>query len=74
MEKTRRHTVHANLTLVFEIALVRYDDDREGVLVLDAKNLLVKSADLLERVARCDGVDEEEAFACAHILFAHGPV
>ena len=34
-------TIHANLTLVFEITFVGYDDDRERVLILDAKDLLV---------------------------------
>ena len=48
MERTRRRTIHADLTFVFEITLVGYDDDREGVLVLDAKDLLVECADFLE--------------------------
>jgi len=66
--------VHANLTLVLEIALIGDHNDGERVLILHPEDLLVEGADFLEGVAGCDGVDEEEAFACAHVLFAHGPV
>ena len=31
----------------------------------------MEGADLLEGVAGGDGVDEEEAFACAHVLLSH---
>ena len=65
-------TVHADLSLVFEIAFVGDDDDGEGVLVFDAEDLLVEGAYFLERVAGCDGVDEKETLACAHVLLAHG--
>ena len=67
-------TIHADLTLMFEIAPVGYDDDRAEVPALDVKNLLVQCTDPLERVARCDGVDKEKPFALAHSLFAQGPV
>jgi len=66
--------IHADLALILQVALVRYNDHREGVLVLYAQNLLVISADLLERVPRSDRVHKEEAFACAHVLFPHGPI
>jgi len=51
-------TVHANLPLVFQVTLVCDNDDRERVLVLYPKDLLMKSADFLKRVAGCDGVYE----------------
>jgi len=66
--------VHPNLTLIFEIALVGNNNDGEGVNVLDSEDLLVESADFLERVAGCDGVDEQEPFACAHVLLTHRSV
>jgi len=44
-------TVHANLSLVFEVTFVGYDDDGEGVLVFDTEDLLVERAYFLERVA-----------------------
>lgn len=74
MKRTYRPTVHANLAFVFKITLIGYDNDGEGVLVLDTKNLLMEGIDFLERVTRRDRVDEKETFACAHILFTHGPV
>jgi hypothetical protein len=43
-------------------------------LVLDAKNLLVESANFLERIAGGDGVDEEKTFTGAHVLLAHSSV
>ena len=72
-ERGQGRTVHANLALVLEVALVRNDDDWEVVLILDAQDLLVECADLLEAVARGDRVDGEEALACAHVLLAHCP-
>jgi hypothetical protein len=66
-----RLTIHSNLSLILKITLVGHDDDRERVLVLDAKNLLVERADLLERIAGGDGVNEEETFTGAHVLLAH---
>jgi hypothetical protein len=70
-EKKLRLTIHSNLSLILKITLVGHDDDRERVLVLDAKNLLVERADLLERITGGDGVNEEETFTGAHVLFAH---
>jgi len=61
----------ADLAFVLEVALVGDDDDGERVLVLDAEDLLVESADFFEGVARGDGVDEEEALSGAHVLLAH---
>ena len=67
-------TIHADLTLVFKIAFVRNDDNGERVLIFDSEDLLVEGADFLERVARCDRIDEEETFTGAHILLAHSTV
>jgi hypothetical protein len=35
---------------------------------------LLESGDFLEALAGCDGVDEQEALACTHVLLAHGAV
>jgi hypothetical protein len=40
-------TVHADLTLILEITLVRDNDNREVVFVLDTENLLVEGLDFL---------------------------
>lgn len=66
--------IHSNLSLILKIALVSYDDNRERILVLHTKNLLMESANFLERVAGGDRVNEEEAFTSAHVLLAHGSV
>ena len=66
-------TVHANLALILQVALVRNDDDGEPILVLHAEDLLVEGADLLEGAPGRDGVDEQEALARTHVLFPHGP-
>ena len=71
MRKREKRTVHSNLSVVLEVALVGDNDDWERVLVLDTQNLLVECADFLERIARRDGVDQEEALARAHVLLAH---
>jgi hypothetical protein len=62
------------LSLILKIALVSHDDDRERILVLDTKNLLMESANFLERITGGDGVNEEEAFTSAHVLLAHSSV
>jgi hypothetical protein len=49
-----RRTIHADLTLKLEITLVGYDDNGEGVLILDAQNLLVERADFLKGIPRGD--------------------
>lgn len=64
-------TVHADLALKLEVTFVCDDNDGERILVLHAQNLLVERADFLERVARGDRVDEQEAFAGPHVLLAH---
>jgi len=66
--------VHAHLPLILQIALVCHNDDREGVSILDAKDLLMERADFLERVARRDGVDEEETFSGSHVLLPHSAI
>lgn len=63
--------IHSNLSFILKIALVSHDDDRERILVLHTKDLLMESANFLERIAGSDGVNEEEAFTSAHVLFAH---
>ena len=72
MSRNQEHTVHAYLTLILKIALVSNDDHRERVHIFHSQDLLVESADFLERGTRCDGVDEEETLACTHVLLSHG--
>lgn len=66
--------VHADLALILEITLVRHDDDRERVLVLDPEDLLVEDADFFEGVSGRDGVDQKEALASSHVLLPHGAI
>lgn len=70
--KTR--TMCENLTLAFQIALVANKDHGAVVLVLDAQDLLLEGGNFLKALTGGDGVDKQEAFASAHILFAHGHV
>ena len=70
----RIRTVHPNLALVFQVALIGDQDDRETVLVLDSQDLLVERANFFEGVPGGDRVDEQEPFARAHVLFPHGAV
>jgi hypothetical protein len=58
-----RRTVHAHLTLVFEIGLVCDDYHGYALGILDAEDLSLKIKDLFEGAARGDGVDEKKAFA-----------
>ena len=44
-------TVHANLSLVLQVAFVGHNDNRESVLILYPTDLLVESTYLLERIA-----------------------
>lgn len=67
-------TVHANLALILQIALVCDNDDWERVLILDTENLLMESADFLKGVTRGDGVHEKETLPCPHVLFSHSTV
>lgn len=67
-------TVHANLALVSEIALGGDDDNRNRVLIFQAKNLLVEGTKFLERVARGDGINQKKAIASAHSLFLYRAV
>ena len=64
-------TLRANLSLVFAVTIVGYDDDGERVQLFDTEDVLVKRAYFIERVAGCDGVDEKESLACARVLLAH---
>ena len=66
-------TVHANLALILQIALVCDNDDWERVLILDTENLLMECANFLERVPRGYGIYQQETFSCSHVLLAHGP-
>lgn len=67
-------TLLTDLPLAFKIALVRDDDYGEVVLVLDTQDLLLERLDLLIGGSRGDGVNKQETFARAHVLFAHGGV
>jgi hypothetical protein len=70
-DRNQQLTIHSNLTLILEIALVGNYDDWELVHVLDPENLLVKRADFLKRGAGRNGVHEEEPLARTHILLSH---
>ena len=69
----RYRTIHPDLTLVLQVALVGNEDDREAILVLHPQDLLVECADFLERIPGGDGVDEQESLARTHVLLPHGP-
>jgi hypothetical protein len=62
------------LSLVLQVTLVSNHNNWEIILVLHPEYLLMECDDLLKRLSRCDGVDEEEAFPCAHVLFPHGRI
>ena len=64
-------TVHANLTLVLEIAFVSNEHHRKVILVLDPEDLLMELVDFLERLSSGYRVNEDEPFSGAHVLFAH---
>jgi hypothetical protein len=72
--KRGRRTFDRHFSLAIQIALVSDDDHGEVVLVLDAQYLLLESLDLFKGLLRGDGVDEQETFAGAHVLFSHGRV
>jgi hypothetical protein len=63
--------VHSDLSFIFQIALVGDNNDRESILILDSKNLLVEGRDFLKRVAGSDGIHQKEAFSGAHVLLPH---
>ena len=69
----RERTIHPDLALKFQVALVGNKDDRETVLVLHSQDLLVERANFLKGVPGGDGVDEQESLARAHVLLPHGP-
>lgn len=64
-------TLCADLSLALQIALVADDNDRERVLVLDSKDLLLECDDLLEALPRCYTVDQQKTLARPHVLLAH---
>lgn len=68
------HTLPSYFPLTLQIALVAHDYHREVVLILDPQNLLLERRDFLEALTGCDGVNEQEAFSCPHILFSHGGI
>lgn len=70
----RRHTLPGNFSFALQIALVSHNDHGEVVLVLDPQDLLLEGCDLFETLAGRDGVDEQEALACPHVLLSHGRV
>jgi hypothetical protein len=59
---------------MFQIALVTNHDDWEVILVLHTEDLLLERENFLKALSACYAVDEEKAFACTHVLFAHGAV
>lgn len=63
-----------DFTLSLEIALVAHENHGAVVLVLYAENLLLEGVDFVEALTRGDGVNEQEAFASAHVLLTHGHV
>jgi len=65
-------TVHSNLPFIFQVTFVGRNDDRESVLVLDSKDLLVERGDFFEGVPGGDRIDQEEALSGAHVLLPHG--
>lgn len=69
-----QHTLPGNLSLALQIALVAYNDHGEVVLVLDPQDLLLEGCDLFKALAGRDGVNEQEPFACPHVLLSHGGV
>ena len=66
-----RPTFCADLALILQFAFVADDDYGEIIFVLDAQYLVLEGDDLFKALSRGDAVDEEEAFAGAHVLFAH---
>jgi len=69
----RLRTVHPDLTLVLQVALIGDQDNWKAILVLDSQDLLVEGADFFKRVPGGDGVYEQESLARAHVLFPHSP-
>lgn len=70
----RQHTLPSNFSFTLQIALVSHNDHWEVVLVLDSQDLLLEGCDLFETLAGRDGVNEQETFACPHVLLSHGRV
>jgi hypothetical protein len=64
-------TLTGDLALALQIALVSDDDHGEVVLILHAQDLLLEGGDFLEALSGCDGVDQQEALARAHVLLSH---
>jgi hypothetical protein len=67
-------TACRDLTLEFKVTFGAYDDHGEAVRVLHAENLLVEDFELVERLARVDRVDEQEALAIFHLLLSQNVV
>ena len=66
--KKKRRTACRDLALEFKIAFSADDDHGKRCRVLHAEYLLVEDFELVERLARLDGVDEQEALAVFHLL------
>lgn len=60
--------------MLLQIDLVSYENHGDMVLVLDPAYLLMEGGDLVEALTGCDGVDEKETLAGAHVLLAHSRV
>lgn len=69
-----QRTVHANLSFVLQITFVRDNNNGERVLILYSQDLLMEGTDFFKRVPGRDGIYEQEAFACAHVLFPHSTI
>ena len=57
IKRKPQRTIHTNLSIVLQIALVRNDNDGERVAVLHTQNLLMEMRDFIKRAAGGDGVD-----------------
>lgn len=69
-----KRTLSGNLTLTLQIALVTHNHHGKIVLVFDAEDLLLECCNLLEALAGCDGVHEQETLASPHVLLSHSRV
>jgi hypothetical protein len=53
-----------DLSVLFEVAFVGQNDDREALLVFDSQNLVIEALDRIEAQSRSDAVDNRESLAC----------
>jgi len=67
-------TFCADFAFRLQVAFVSDYYDGEIVLVFDSQNLLLECQDFLKALTGGYAIDEEKAFAGAHVLLAHGTV